>query len=113
MKASDSSPKLAHYLSLAIAFILVELPFNALLVTWIGSDSGHLDLLRIWKEILIFILAVPALWIAIRTPNLKSWLATSWVFRLFCLYFLVHLALGWYAISNHELGQSAFIYSLI
>lgn len=105
--------KLATVLSWLIAGILVLMPFHALLTTWAGSNFGHLDLWRIWKEILFLAMVPPAFWLIWHTPELKKWLISSWIARLFVIYILLHLALGAWSLANHLVNKTALIYALI
>lgn len=105
--------KIARWLSYLIALILVLLPFYEFFVIWIGSRTGHLDLLRIWKEILIVLMAPPAAWLVWRSVELRRWLLKSWIARLYGLYILLHLILGIWAITHHQVTASALIYGLI
>src|SRR3989344_435453 len=105
--------KIALRLSWTMAVILALLPAHALLTTWAGSNFGHLDAWRIWKEILL-VLAIPAtLWLIWRSSELRKWLKQSWIASLFGLYIALHLLLGAWALAQHEVNSTAFIYSLI
>ncbi|HVX58917.1 MAG TPA: O-antigen ligase family protein [Candidatus Saccharimonadales bacterium] len=103
----------ARYMSYVVVFILVLLPFHELLAILIGSHTGHLDLVRIWKEILITAMLVPAGWLVFRSAELRHWVTSSWIVRLYALYLLLHLALGAYALATHEVNASALIYGLL
>lgn len=105
--------KLATILSWVIAGILVLLPFHALLTTWAGSNFGHLDSWRVWKEILFLLMLPPAGWLVWHSPTLKKWLVNAWITRLFAIYIFLHLALGTWAYTNHEVNKTALIYSLV
>lgn len=105
--------KTARILSYLIAVILVLLPFHEFIVIWIGSNTGHLDLLRIWKEILIVLMAPPVAWLVWRSAEFRHWLRRSWIVRLYGLYILLHLTLGFWALSHHQVTASALIYGLI
>jgi O-antigen ligase len=113
MRPSPTEYRLARWLSYAIGFIFVLLPFHALLSTWLGSNTGHLDLIRIWKEILIFIVMVPAFWLALKNQKSRSWFLGNKLFWLIGLYFLLHFVLGAWALKTHRVNGTAFIYALI
>ena len=101
---------LASYLIIAI---LVLLPFHALLTTWAGSNAGHLDAFRIWKELLLVPLGVYAVILVARNPALlKSW-TTSWLVRLVLVYGLFTVGFGAKVLLAHEVTTSAVIYSLL
>jgi len=105
--------KIALRLSWLLAAIIVLLPAHALLTTWAGSNFGHLDAWRIWKEILLVLTIPPTLWLIWRAPELRKWLKQSWIARLFGLYITLHLLLGAWALTQNEVNPTAFIYSLI
>jgi len=105
--------KIAFRMSLVVAAILALLPFHALFTTWAGSNFGHLDAWRIWKDILLVSMVPPALWLIWRTPKLKKWLAHSWTTRLFGLYISLHVILGAWALGRHNVNSTALIYALI
>jgi len=113
MRSSTTVSKLAERLSWLVAIILAILPFHAILTTWAGSNFGHLDLWRIWKDILLILMIPPALWLVRRSSELKKWLARSWIVRLFGIYVLIHLLLGGWALANHQVNKTALIYALI
>ncbi|MBI4034532.1 O-antigen ligase family protein [Candidatus Saccharibacteria bacterium] len=104
---------LGKFLSWAAAFIFVLLPFHALLTTWAGSNTGHLDLWRIWKEIIIAILVVPATYLLSSSTQLRNWFRRSWLPRLIGLYFLLHLALAIWALAADYTNTEATTYALI
>jgi hypothetical protein len=108
-----ASVNLVRILSWLIAGILTLLPFHALLSTWIGSSTGHMDLIRIWKEILIVLILPAGLWLGFGFKHTRQWLLRSWIVRLFVFYVILHIALGWWAYSHHQVTASALTYALI
>ncbi|KKU20431.1 MAG: hypothetical protein UX30_C0001G0039 [Candidatus Saccharibacteria bacterium GW2011_GWA2_46_10] len=106
-------PSTAEKLSWIVAAILVLLPFHALLTTWAGSNLGHLDLFRIWKEIILTLILPLAAYLAWTSPQIKHWLLNSWVTRLFGVYILLHAILGVWALLTDKTTGSAVVYSLI
>ena len=105
--------KLARRLSWLIAAILVLLPFHAIFSTWAGSNFGHLDVWRVWKEILL-LLALPFIaWYVMLSKPARTWLKRSPIVKLFAAYVLLHLLLGVWVLSQHKVNQTAFIYALI
>lgn len=104
---------MAIALSWIIAFILVLLPFHAFLTTWAGASFGHYDLWKLWKELLLVVITPPAVWLALRDPELRQWLAKSWIVRLFCLYVLLHLVLGLWALRKGAVNVEALGFAWI
>ena len=114
MNTSITARKLTAYLSYLIAAILVLLPFHALFTTWLGSNFNHLDLWRIWKEILIVFICLPiSLWLVYIDPKLKNYIFKSWVLRLFVAYIILHIVMGWWAYSHHQVDRTALVYALL
>ena len=92
---------------------MVLLPFHALLTTWAGSNFGHLDVIRVWKEFLFLIMIPATSWLVWSSAELKKWLLQSWIIRLFGLYVLFHLILGAWAYAHHEVNKTALVYAFI
>ena len=113
MKPSIFSNRLALGLSWLIALILAALPFHALFTTWIGSSTGHLDLLRIWKDILLVVMIPFGAWLMWRDKSIRNWFFGSWIVRLFIIYTLLEFVLGVWAILSHKVNGTALIYALI
>lgn len=113
MQTIITGPKLSRLLSLAIVSIFVLIPFHALLTVWIGSNTGYLDLLRIWKEILVVALLPAVVVLLWRSDQIRYWLLTSWIVRLIGLYFLLNLAMAAWALMNHQANAEAVIYALL
>ncbi|MBI1857233.1 O-antigen ligase family protein [Candidatus Saccharibacteria bacterium] len=104
---------LTRKLSWIIAIVLILLPFHAFFTTWLGSNFGHLDSWRIWKELIIVALSPLAIWLAWREPSIKKWLKTSWLPRLILLYTFVYIILGARALLIGNVNRNALIYGLL
>lgn len=113
MNAAPASVKSARIASYIVGGLLVLLPFHALLTTWLGGNTGHLDLVRIWKEIVIFGLIFPAAGLAYRSKQLRRTLSRAWPVRLIGIYVLIHLLVGGLALSAHRVSKIALVYALI
>lgn len=103
--------KLARYLSYAVAAILVALPVSTLLTTWAGANSGHFDLFKIWKELLLVPIGLAALWLAKRDKQLNKRLHNDILIYLILLYVFTQIVLGLSSLINGKVNSSALIYS--
>jgi len=103
----------ATYLTYAIVTVLVLLPFHELLTTWLGSNFGHLDAWRIWKELVLAAMLPGALYISWQTPVLRQWLKRDWLIRLCLVYALLLVGLGLQARLTHHVNGPALIYGLL
>jgi len=108
-----TSVKLARVLSWIIAGILVLLPFHAFFTSWAANNFGHLDVFRVWKEIILSLLLPLVLLLAWSRDDTKQFLKNSLIVRLFIGYVLLHIILGAWALSNHSVTKTALLYSLI
>lgn len=113
MKPPSRPVKTAVLCSYVIGAILVLLPFHAFFTTWLGSNVGHLDLIRIWKEIIIALLGLPGLWLFWQSAHLRTWARRAFLLQMIALYAAIHLALGIWGLKHSQLNSTAFIYALI
>lgn len=110
-KQIQSVSKTATWLSWVYLGILVLLPFHAFLTTWAGSNFGNLDAWRIWKELIIFASTPLGIYVAWRTPAVRTWLLRSWLPRLIFVYILLSLILGAFALMQDRVNGSALTYA--
>lgn len=102
--------RLPSYLIIAI---LVLLPFHAFFTTWAGSNFGHLDLWRIWKELLLIPLGLYAAWLVWQDKALGEQWGRSWLVRCVVLYTLLFCGFGLVVLAQNSVSPSAVIYSLL
>lgn len=100
----------ASWAQLVVALILVLVPFHAVLSTWAGSNFGHLDLWRIWKELLMVPLAGYAVWRLGRQRQLARQLNQPlvWLVVAYTVLWVVAGGLAWQA---GRVNSSALLYS--
>jgi hypothetical protein len=96
-----------------IVLIIVLVPFHAVLTTWVGSNFGHIDLFRIWKELLMLPLAALASYFVLSDKALLAKLLHWWVAWAALGYAAATLLLGFIAHSNGSVNTNALIYALI
>ena len=116
---------LAEILKYSVIAILVLLPFHAVLTTWLGSNFGHLDAWRIWKELLIALMVPGALYLVYRThpkkdlgwvlrdERLRDWFRRNRLIALILAYVALHLLLGGLALAGNRVNVTALIYALL
>jgi hypothetical protein len=113
MKQSTAPSQVSFLASYIIILILCLLPFSALLATWAGSNFGHLDAFRIWKEFLMIPLGVYAAVLVIKRPRLRTKWAHSWIVWLVLLYGLLFVGFGFKTLMSHQTTTPAILESLI
>ncbi|HVO86634.1 MAG TPA: O-antigen ligase family protein [Candidatus Binatia bacterium] len=110
MKTHQSVSKVALPLAWITGFILAMLPFHAFLTVWLSSGLGHYTLLRLWKEFLITILLIGAVYLLVKNRPLFKVMAGSWLFRLMGLYALLLLLSGGLAYFGNSVAGKALAY---
>lgn len=102
-----------RWAAFVVVAILVLVPFHAVLSTWAGSNFGHLDLFRIWKELLMLPLASYCFWALWHDRTLARQLAGSWLVRLSLLYMVWFIGFGLLAHASGSVNTQALLYSWI
>lgn len=105
--------KIASFGACLAAIILVLVPFHALLSVWIGSFYGVYDIARVWKELLMLVLAGPVLYLLIKDKQLWRALRAWPVFWLIVAYVGLHAVVGAYALISQQVTQKALLYGLV
>lgn len=113
MKQSDPSDKLTRLLICGVLIILVLVPFHAFFTTWLGSIFGAEDLIKIWKELLLSVLAVFCGYIVFRDKELRTRFQSDLLFKLIGAYVLLHLLRGVVALVNNDVTLEALLFALI
>ncbi|MBI3624034.1 O-antigen ligase family protein [Candidatus Saccharibacteria bacterium] len=112
-QADRQHNSIARFAAYTIGLILVLLPFHAFFTSWLGSNFEHLDLFRIWKELIVVALVPMAIYLIARQAALRQWLRQGWLPSLILVYLLLHLLLGWLAIIHGQVNRTALIYGLL
>jgi len=101
------------YVWVIIVSIIVLMPFHAFLTAWFGSNFGHFDAIRLWKEALLASLLIGSAVLLYKDKKLRADIADSWLFRigiLFCLW--IGLMTMW-GVYKGTVGDNAAGYGLI
>jgi O-antigen ligase len=111
--AVKSTNRLIEYMGWICLFILAMLPFHAFVTTWAGSVFGHIDVFRIWKELLIFVLVIKVIYIVILDKKLQKQLFNSVIFRLSLIYVIITILRTFAGYNTHSVNFEAAIYGLL
>lgn len=110
---TNSSDRLANWLSHIVVAVLCLLPFHAFLTTWLGGNFGAIDTWRIWKELIIFAMVPFVVWLAYNQTMLLTWLRKSWLPKLLVAYLALLLMSGLWALKTGNVNDQALIYGLL
>jgi O-antigen ligase/polysaccharide polymerase Wzy-like membrane protein len=106
---TDARTQLTTLCSLVIALTLILLPFHALLTVWAGSNWGHYEAVRLWKEWVLVALLVPAGYLWWTNKQLRrSWWHSPLVMCTVA-YIFWQLLLGLYAWHAGWVNRTALI----
>lgn len=111
MKQSVAS-KLTNILNVAIAIILVLVPFHAFFTVWFSSLTGHYTAWRLWDESLLALGGLLAIALCFYA-NLWARLKQLHVFWLIIAYAALQLAMGGTAYLKHDVTAKALGYGWI
>lgn len=95
----------------AIVFVLA--PFHAVLTVWLSSLVGHYTWLRLWKEFILIIAAIGALYLMLADRKIRTHTLTRRLVWLIIFYGIVQILTGLYAVSQDEVTWKALGYGLI
>jgi hypothetical protein len=88
------TPSLVKTVKLTILIILLLLPFHEFLTTWLASNFGHINLFRVWKEIVLVLISPIVIYLACADKKLKKWLIKDRLILLILLFSVVAILLG-------------------
>lgn len=103
----------ADYMAIICLAIFVLLPFHAFVTTWAGASFGHIDAFRIWKELLIFGLALASIFLLINDKPLTTKLFHSKLFQSIGLYVFISLLRTFFGYQTNTLNIEQILYGLI
>lgn len=104
---------LEYYSSLIVALVLIMLPFHAFFTTWFGANFGNIDLFRVWKEIITFLLALVCLYLYIKRVTIRKFVNSNFILKLIGLLIVLILLRGLYGYINGAVNTEALAYGLI
>jgi hypothetical protein len=104
--------RLSAILSWIYLSVLGLLPFHALITTWVGSNFGHLDVWRIWKELVLLATVPVALWLVWQTPKTRYWVSRARLPQLVIVYMIVMIMSGCAGLTAHRVNDQALVYGL-
>jgi hypothetical protein len=93
-----------------IAAILVVVPFHATLTVWLSQLLGHYTALRLWKEYLLVLLILVAVYILIKNQKIRSQVLGSKLTWLIGGFVAVQTIWGIVAYVAHQVSTEALGY---
>lgn len=116
MTSKTDAPKtkvLADLLAVIILGIIFLLPFHAWFTTWAGSNFGHLDGFRIWKELLLVLLTLGCISLLATDKQLRRRFLGSKLVLGIGLYIVLGLLRTLYGYNKNLINTEAALYGMI
>jgi len=113
MKAAALKYPVILTVATLISLILVLIPFHAFLTVWLASNFGHYTALRLWKEALLIVCALGALYLLLTDIKIRSHTLSRRLVWLIVTYGLLQLGYGLLALHWHNVTPKALGYGLI
>jgi hypothetical protein len=113
MRASTLKYNVVTLLSGLIATIIILIPFHAILTVWLADNFGHYIAFRLWKEVLLVLITLGAVFLLISDHKVRSHTLTRRLVWLVLLYSLVQIIWGALAYKNHDVSAKALGFGLI
>lgn len=108
-------PRVPHVTlpQLLVALVLVIVPFHAFVTVWGSTVFGHYTVLRLWDDVLAFIMIVVAsTWLA-REAKLRQWFFGSLLVRLILAYIGLVVLLGCVSYVKGDVTLKALMYGVL
>ncbi|HSW37830.1 MAG TPA: O-antigen ligase family protein [Candidatus Saccharimonadales bacterium] len=96
-----------------ISVIMVLVPFHAFLTVWLSTFIGHYTALRLWKEVLLAICGLGALYLLATDHKIRTHTLSRRLVWLIWGYVLVQLACGLVAYKRQAVDAKALAYGLL
>jgi len=110
MKASALKYFIISLLASLISVIIVLMPFHAFLTVWGSSLVGHYTVLRLWKEFLLAVAAVGALYLLLMDIKVRTQTLTRRLLWLIAAYLAWLLVRSLIALAHHSVTHKALAY---
>jgi len=105
--------KLANYMAWVVLAVLFLLPFHAFFTTWAGANFNYQDQFRVWKEVIILVLAVGCVGLLGRDKALRQQFLKSKLARLIGLYVILGLLRTAYGYNQGITNFESSAYGMI
>ncbi len=113
MKTSALKYTVLTWVSGIVMAILLLMPFHAFLTVWGASLFGHYTALRLWKEGLLVLCTIGAIYLIAADHKIRSHTLTRRLVWLIFAYMLLSVVWGLLALNQHDVNAKALGYGLI
>lgn len=113
MKTSALKYTVLSWVSGLTMLILLLMPFHALLTVWGSSIFGHYMAFRLWKEVLLFISIIGAVYLLLFDHKIRTHTLSRRLVWLILAYMGINIVWGLLALNQHDVTAKALGYGLV
>jgi hypothetical protein len=113
MKVSALKYTILSWASILTILIIVLMPFHAILTVWLSSLVGHYTALRLWKELLLVICGIFAIFLILTDRKIRNHTLSRRLVWLIIAYALINLLWGVWSFHKGHVTAKALGYGLI
>ena len=113
MKTAALKYTVLTWVSGLIMAIILLVPFHAFLTVWLSSFVGHYTALRLWKEFLLVLCTIGAIYLILTDHKIRIHTMTRRLVWLILAYILLSVIWGLLALNQHDVTAKALGYGLI
>lgn len=113
MKVSALKYTVLSWVSGITMIILLVMPFHALLTVWGASLFGHYTELRLWKEMLLAVSIIGALYLLFTDQKIRTHTLSRRLVWVIAVYIAMNFLWGLLALDQNEITAKALGYGLI
>lgn len=113
MKKSTIKYSTLQWTGLLVMLIIMLMPFHAFLSVWLSSLFGHYTAIRLWKEALLVVAGVAAIFLLITDKKIRTNTLPRRLVWLILAYIALNVIWGLIGYYGGDLSAKAFGYGLI
>lgn len=113
MRASALKYKVLSVVSVMVMLVIFLMPFHAFLTIWASDTFGHYTALRLWKEALLVIAGIGALFLIFTDKKIRTHTLGRRLVWLIIFYMAINVLWGAVAFYSDSVSAKAIGYGLI
>lgn len=113
MKVSALKYTVLTWVSMLTMLVFWLVPFHATLTIWLSSNFGHYTAFRLWKEVILVVCVVGAVYLLLTDHKIRSHTLSRRLVWVILAYMALNIIWGLLAINMNEVSAKAVGYGLI
>lgn len=113
MKASTLKYNIITIASIAVLVVMAVIPFHAFITVWAASNVGHYTALRLWKEVILLVCSLAALYLVLFDVKIRTKTFTRRLLRILLAYVVVTIVWAVLAYARDMVSLKAAAYGCL